>query len=124
MQTKPKDRDERQAPRTAVPPMYSHIRVRPRGDSRYRWTGFVYDISTSGMRFELDQAVQLGTSLDVHITLPGRTPVTFRAGGTVVRMHDDEPGPVRMGMAFDQFASDSDRKRLSSYVRNAAKSAA
>jgi hypothetical protein len=113
--------------------MYSRLRVRTRGDSRYRWIGYVYDISASGMRFELDEAVRPGTRLDVHITLPARrgdssvtcpTPITFRAGGTVVRTHDDEPGPIRMGMAFDQFASDHDRKRLIGYVQDATRSAA
>lgn len=111
--------DMRQAPRIPLPAPYTVLKARPSGDQRYRWTGFIYDISTSGMRFEVDERIEDQTALEVHITLPRRgntRPTTIQATGRVVRMHDDEPGPVRMGLHFEAFRSESDRKRLAGYV--------
>ena len=98
--------------------MYTVVRVRPRGDKRYRWTGFAYDISNTGMRFELDEALEPGSHLEVRVMLPGSPPSTFRATGRVIRMHDDpdEPGPVRMGMHFETFRLAADRKHLAGYL--------
>ena len=112
------DHESRRASRVALPAMYTVVRVRPRDSQRYRWTGFAYDISNSGMRFELDESLPLGTELDVRVMLPGSAPTTFHASGQVVRLHDDpdEPGPVRMGLHFDDFRQPSDRDRLIGYV--------
>jgi len=99
--------------------MYTTVKVRPAGDQRYRWSGYVYDISTSGMRFEMDEKPQDNQPLEVHITLPRRgsiRPTTINATGRVVRTHDDEPGPVRMGLQFDAFRSEADKRRLTGYV--------
>ena len=119
-------RDLRCASRITLPAMYTLVRVRPRGVGRYSWTGYAYDISNTGMRFELDEAVQPGAPLDVRVMLPGRKTATFHASGRVVRMHDDadEPGPVRMGMRFDEFRRQSDRDHLSSYLALAVSEAA
>lgn len=114
--------NQRQSPRARLAAMYTHLRVRPAGDSRYRWSGYVYDISESGMRFELDDQVAHGTPLEVRMTLPGNAPTTLAATGTVVRTHDDEPGPVRMGLHFDDFRTEADRRRLSDYLSNLATS--
>jgi hypothetical protein len=108
--------NHRQSPRAKLAAMYTHLRVRPAGGSRYRWSGFVYDISASGMHFELDDQIDSGTALEVRITLPGSAPTTLSATGTVVRTHDDEPGPVRMGLHFDDFRTENDRKRLVQYL--------
>ncbi len=118
--------EQRRAVRTAVPAMYTVVRVRPAGEQRYRWTGFIYDVSETGIRFELDDPLANGQSLDVRMTLPGSRPVTINATGTVVRTHDDEPGPVRMGLQFDQFRTHTDRDRLNDYLsqRTASSSAA
>ena len=110
--------DSRRASRVTLPAMYTLVRVRPQGDKRYRWTGFAYDISSSGMRFELDEALPSGSALDVRVILPGATPTTFHASGRVVRTHDDadDPGPVRMGMRFESFRLQTDCAHLKGYL--------
>ena len=113
--------------RLRVPPMYTLIRVRPPGRRKYIWSGHIYDVSSTGLRFELDTPVAPGTPIDVRVTLPGAGGTTVSLSGHVVRWHDDadEPGPVRMGMAFDTFARPVDRFRLLEYLRaHAARAAA
>lgn len=109
----------RRQPRLKLPPMYTLVRARLAGAAKYRWTGHIYDISASGMRFELDQPLDMGTTLEVRGMLPGSHHTTFRATGRVVRLHDDaddSQGPVRMGMHFDRFETESDARRLSNYL--------
>lgn len=109
----------RAAPRYKLPAMYTLVRVRPSGTQRYRWTGFVYDISTTGMRFELDNALSPEMKVDIRVMLPGREQVTFDATGSIVRLHDDDeymPGPRRMGMVFDHFTYQGDKHRLENYL--------
>jgi hypothetical protein len=97
--------------------MYTLVRVRLVGEERYPWTGHIYDVSLSGMRFEIDHPLEPGTEIEVRGMLPGQATVNFRASGTVVRFHDeDEVGPIRMGMRFDHFESELDQLRLSSYL--------
>lgn len=113
--------EARRLPRLKVPAMYTLLRVRIAGESRYRWTGHIYDISLSGMRFELDKPLDPGTRVEVRGMLPGQTHTLFRATGQVVRIHEesDQPGPVRMGMAFESFNNAVDRRRLSTYLTDA-----
>ena len=111
----------RSHPRLKLPPMYTLVRAKLAGAAQYRWTGHIYDISASGMRFELDEALEMGETLEVRGMLPGVHHTTFRAIGRVVRLHDDEdeddaPGPVRMGMHFERFETESDARRLSDYL--------
>ena len=105
-------------PRFKLPAMYTLIRVRSVGEERYPWTGYIYDISMSGLRFELDDVIDPGSHIEVRAMLPGVDHITFCASGRVVRIHDDsdEQGPIRMGMAFDEFASDEDRVKLEEYL--------
>jgi hypothetical protein len=118
--------DARQAPRLALPPMYTLVRVRPRGEERFCWTGHIYDISASGMRFELDEPLPAGTEIEVRAMLPGYPHTTFNAAGHVVRRHDDpeDLGPARMGMSFDAFSHGGDRRRLEDYLQHASRKAA
>ncbi len=117
-QDMPSQAESRAFPRLKIPAMYTLLRARPAGTDRFIWTGYIYDISLSGMRFELDNPVEPGTKLDVRGMLPGANQITFRATGRVVRYHDepDEPGPVRMALTFSQFRSDLDELRLSTYL--------
>ena len=110
--------EARQQPRLKIPAMYSLVRVKPVGAPRYEWTGHIYDVSLSGMRFEIDQALAPGTAVEVRCMLPGSKQTTFHAEGKVVRFHDDadEPGPVRMGMHFDRFHHEVDHEHLESYL--------
>ncbi len=110
--------DARRAPRLKLPAMYTLLRVRPQGKERFVWTGYIYDLSSSGMRFELDHSLEPGTRIDFRAMLPGGDQTTIRASGRVVRRHDDadEPGPVRMGLSFDHFPHAGDRSRLQEYL--------
>jgi hypothetical protein len=98
--------------------MYTLVRVRPTGKEKFLWTGYIYDVSTSGMRFELDRGLEPGTQVEIRAMLPGASHTTFRASGHIVRRHDDveERGPVRMGMHFDQFNHPDDRQKLMDYL--------
>lgn len=113
-----KPAESRQSPRLKLPPMYTLVRVRAEGEERFRWTGYIYDISSSGMRFELDNALDTGTRVEVRAMLPGSPHTTFSAVGQIVRHHDDaeELGPRRMGVSFEQFAQPTDRRRLFAYL--------
>lgn len=111
--------EARQRPRIKIPAMYTLLRVRCKGEERYRWTGYIYDVSGSGMRFELDEALEPGSEIEVRAMLPGSQHTTFRAAGRVIRIHsDDEPTntPCRMGMVFTDFQTDVDRRRLEEYL--------
>ena len=112
--------DSRRTPRYKMPAMYTLVRVRPKGSERFCWTGYIYDISTSGMRLELDKALAAGTQVDVRAMLPGNPHTTFDAAGHVVRCHDDadDVGPVRMGLNFDKFPHANDRRQLENYLSN------
>lgn len=110
--------EQRLEPRLKLPVMYTLIRVRPAGEPHYRWTGHIYDISLSGMRFEIDEPLEPGTAIEIRAMLPGQRHTLFRAAGHIVRLHDDEPDPmpVRLAMRFDDFASTIDRHRLNTYL--------
>ncbi|WP_428389272.1 PilZ domain-containing protein [Mucisphaera sp.] len=111
--------EARREPRFEVPAMYTLLRARTTGEKRYRWTGHIYDISISGMRFELDSPLPHGQQLEIRGMLPGEHHTTFRAAGKVVRLHgaeDNEPGPARMAIAFENFESQIDRRRLAEYL--------
>ena len=110
---------QRQHTRYTVPAMYSLIRARTRTEAHFAHNGHIYDVSLGGMRFELDDAIEPGTQLDVRAMLPGAEHVTFRATGTVVRLHNDDcddRGPTRMGLAFERFKSQADRECVEAYV--------
>lgn len=111
-------RDQRQHPRIKVPAMYTLIRARVVGSTRYNWTGHIYDVSLSGVRFELDMPIEPGTQLELRGMLPGSGHTTFRALGTVARVHSDadNQGPAIMGLAFESFQSPMDRHRLAQYI--------
>lgn len=113
------DAESRQNIRLKLSAMYTVIRVRPHGTRRYCWSGHVYDIRETGLRFEVDSTLALGTLVDVQVTLPGPGSTTVKLSGRIVRYHDDpeDRGPVRMGMAVDSFATRSDFRRWLDYLR-------
>lgn len=79
--------------------------------------GHGYDISLTGMRFELDDALPNGTEVSIELFPPAeRDPIRMR--GTVVRVFstDDDPGPRRMAVHFTGFAAPSDRDRLTARI--------
>ena len=111
--------EARIAPRLTLPAAYTLVRVKPAGTDRYRWTGHIYDISLSGMRFELDAPLPPGSEVEVRGMLPGSNHTTFRATGRVVRIHDGhdaDGGPSRMAMMFNKFQTSIDQRRLMDYL--------
>jgi len=112
--------EARRFPRLALPAMYTFLRARLSDDdeTNYPWAGHIYDISHSGMRFEIDHALPSGIEITVRAMLPGPDQTTITATGRVVRIHDDDdlPGPIRMGMTFDRFENAWDRRRLEDYL--------
>ncbi len=120
--------EAREHDRASVPAMYTLIRVRAKGEKNYQHTGYIYDISPNGIRFELDDPIAPGSDIEIRAMLPGHDTITFRATGQVVRIHDDldEPGPLRMAMHIDRFHSEIDCQKLNDYLnhRRAIKQAA
>ncbi|MEM7680629.1 MAG: PilZ domain-containing protein [Planctomycetota bacterium] len=110
--------DHRAEPRLPLPAMYCELRARAGAQRPYELTGHIYDLSLSGLRFELDEALPAGASMDVRITLPGAEPVTVKASASVVRQasEQDEPGPCRLAATFTRFRTPMDRERLSGYL--------
>ena len=117
----PRVAEARIEPRLKLAAMYTLLRARPVGESRYLWTGYIYDISVSGMRFELDQALEPGTEIEVRGMLPAGRHTTFKAIGKIVRVHDDDGstvGPVRMAMHFDHFIREHEKLRLADFLEH------
>lgn len=81
--------------------------------------GHGYDISSTGMRFELDEALAAGTEVAIELYPPAEQ-VPIRIRGTVVRVFscDDDPGPRRMAVHFSDFASAADRARLERQIED------
>lgn len=96
---------------------YTWVRVRRAGQRYFRLTGHAYDISNSGMRFELDEALDPGEHVDVELMLPRAGTKRIRGKGTIVRLHDpDEVGPIRMGLRFREMHQKADQARLERYL--------
>lgn len=114
--------ETRLSPRFALPPMYTLVRVKLDGEDRFLRSGHAYDISNSGMRFELDEPLPPGTRVTVKAMLPGPAPVCFTATGAIVRLHDDspEPGPARMAICFETFGPITDQTKLNQYLSQTA----
>lgn len=99
--------DRRAHDRFVVEPMYSAVRVTPRGrNSGEPLEGHIYEISIGGMRFELDEPLPRDSKVSAELTLPGcEVPITVE--GRVLRVFDvvDDPGPRRMVLEFETFAA-------------------
>lgn len=100
--------------------MYTPITVKPRMGGAVQ-EGHAYDLSESGLQFELDSALRPGTPVLIEVTLPAREwpesdtaakDRTIAAIGNIVWADESEPGPVRMAMTVTRFASEADRERL------------
>ncbi|MEM1354737.1 MAG: PilZ domain-containing protein [Planctomycetota bacterium] len=113
-----RESDLRTCPRLKVPAMYTLLRVGLVDLDKYQWSGHIYDVSLSGMRFELDGALEPGTRVSVRGMLPGGSYTSFRAIGRVIRLHSDadDLGPATMGLTFESFNSPMDYERLAVYL--------
>lgn len=116
----PKSRDRRTQPRFELPAMYTAIAVRPGDRDDFIHEGHAYDVSLSGIRFELDHPIEPGTQIGVRIDLPGFADYAGQADArpvyalaNVVWIEDeDQPGPYRMAAVFTRFAIAGDGQRL------------
>jgi hypothetical protein len=75
--------------------------------------GHLYDISVSGVRFDLDDPLEEGESVAMAIMLPGLAePIWTR--GRIVRVYDEDgdAGPRRMAASLRSFDSPDDATRL------------
>jgi len=112
--------EHRRSPRLRLPMMYTVVRAGGRDGSGFEWMGRAYDISATGMRFELDRELPPGEGLRVRVLLPGRTrQMALHALGHVVRVHHPQlaNGRACLAMTFDRFRSAETQMRLERYVR-------
>jgi len=130
--------DRRRATRFTLPAAYAPVQARLLEGPEGELHGHAYNVSASGLRFELDDALPAGTRIAVRLELPGQgsglkpggegagararrgslieaapSPAVY-AIATVIWLLDDadEPGPVRMGARFEGFPRASDARRL------------
>ncbi len=112
--------EARRHPRLKLPAMYTLVRVKLPDKNRFTLTGHAYDVSLSGIRFELDEPLPFAQTITVRVMLPGSSrQTTFEAEGHVVRIHgenDDQFGPARMGLTFTKFSTLIDEQRLADYL--------
>jgi len=108
--------NRRRHERFHVEPGFTPVRVNAGGE---RMDGHTYDLSESGLQFELDRAVAPGTHVLIEIELPvplaGSREIVERvigASAEVVWADESEPGPARMAAVFTGFANASHRDRL------------
>ena len=113
-----KQQTRRESERIRVQPMYSTVTACTGApDNPVRLLGHIYDISESGVRIELDNALDPGQIVSLQLDLPGANAVV-EAAASVVWVHDeqDDPGPRRMALKFTEFLNRSDRTRLVEYI--------
>ena len=106
--------------RFTLAPMYTDVTVqRVENLSIDRFEGHAYDISESGVRIELDVALEIGQGVALHLSLPGQENPMFVAADVVwVNDELDDPGPRRMALRFTDFIVETERARLLAYLGN------
>jgi len=126
MTTSVQETDRRGHERIRLSPMHTPVMVQSVDDlSVEGWQGHAYDISETGVRIELDEPVDVGREVALHLELPGQTTRTFVAGEVVwVNDDQDDPGPRRMALRFTDFLSEGDRARLLAFLGVSARRAA
>jgi len=112
--------DRRSYPRFQLEPMYTPLAIGALGEQgAFENEGHAYDISEGGVRFEAEQPIAPGSTVQMRITLPNlnehdlETNRTVLVTANVVWLEDeDEPGPYKMAAVFQGFARVGDRERL------------
>ncbi len=112
--------DRREHARFRMNPGYTPVELRLHPDDESGLEGHIYDISESGVCFELDEPIPPGSSVSLKIELPGRLFDDGSGGsggavfvtGNVVWCDLDEPGASRMAVAITRFDRAGDRERL------------
>lgn len=119
MRTEPFE-NRRCEPRYRVSPMYTPVTLCMIDGESTSAEGHAYDLSASGMQFELDRAIEPGTPVALQVTLPTggamwddlESSRSLMVIGSVVWADDSEPGPARMAVAFERFVRLGDQERL------------
>lgn len=121
--------ESRTTPRTGtrlrLRPMYTSVTACPLDDPDRTRHGHAYEVSPTGLRFELDDPFPVGGRIVLRFTLPaaGGEPEadrTFFVQATVRRVvEEDAPGPVRMTAVFDRFFRPADLARLRAFIKPA-----
>ena len=110
--------NRRQYERFLLEPGYTSAAARVHPDEQvFSREGHVYDISEGGVCFEMDQAIEPGSTISLRIDLPlnsgdigpGRSVFVT---GNVVWCEADEPGAVRMALAITRFDREGDKGRM------------
>ena len=110
--------NRRRHERFKLAPMYTEVTTQcVVGERILRLSGHAYELSESGVRIELDEPIEIGTGLALHLRLAGGE-CDVSASANVVWLNDeeDDPGPRRMALEFDRFLSEQDHVRLCTYL--------
>ncbi|MHC4142039.1 MAG: PilZ domain-containing protein [Planctomycetota bacterium] len=111
------DPTRRDCRRYRVPAAYTAVTARRGQAAVSQLQGHVYDISASGVRIELDEALHPGECVVLSLDLPGaRTRVSASASVVWINDTQDDPGPRRMALRFTSFSDRGDRDRLIDYL--------
>lgn len=111
--------ERRGSPRIKLPPMLASVIATNATDADSGTLhGHAYDISSSGVRIELDQPLEPGQTIGVHVDLPwnGRH-IDAMADVVWVNDGEDDPGPRRMALHFVSFGNGMDALRLDDLMR-------
>jgi len=98
--------------------VYLPLAARRLDEDAFTLEGHAYDLSLGGVRFELDQPIEPGSSIALRIDLPGdrvgapATRSVFVFANIVWLEDEDEPGPMRMAAVFTRFARHTDAEAL------------
>lgn len=103
--------------------MYTSVIVEPSArelNDEPGMLGHAYDVSASGIRIELDEPLEVGQRVKVHVDLTGGgfESEEVLADAKVVWVNDgeDDPGPRRMALRFMDFESPRHRHRLARFL--------
>jgi hypothetical protein len=110
--------NRRQFERFMLEPGYTSAALRVHPDEQvFTREGHIYDISEGGVCFEMDQAIEPGSTVSMRVDLPmnandlgpGRS--VFLTGN-IVWCDADEMGAVRMALAITRFDRAGDKGRM------------
>ena len=115
--------NRREHERLRLQPMYTSVIVEPRNSNvcdESSMLGHAYDVSASGIRIELDEPLEVGQNVKVHVDLTGggfeSEEVLADAKVVWVNDADDDPGPRRMALRFTDFHSQRHQNRLARFL--------
>lgn len=94
--------DRRTHARYELPSMYTTVTV-VNADGELQGGGHAYDLSEGGMRFELLDALEPGSTVNLRLDLPGSGQQCVLARCNILWIEEEDlehPGPVRMACSF------------------------